>query len=420
MTLESVDMRVTTRNSVEMRVITGYRLSIERRDKLVAEANTLDHPLLGNGWATEGFSFDALVDVEEWDLEVADLTPDRRQALEGILARLLPAQAATEAAHLLAGEEPLDSRAMPWWATWNEPLPDSLRAAGASGWFDFVVPSLNSRHGDASADPPLSRRIARLLCGDHWMVVGLGPSVGPPSEFRTWGLPNRSEFPGESTHITGTDGAARVARYIRAVLGHVAWSVGNVELELETLENKFFKDAATPGPVFAGPDPDRLHRHLSILGQAISLNREAARTLLRRSEVQAFLPSSIRDEVAERCGDMQRELQAQRGHLRESFDLQRAVMERERAQQDQVFQTTIAVLAALFLGPGLVAAIYGANVDGLPGENQATGLVVMFVCFAVAAVVTIVAIANGSRIASIASNVRRVADRKSRTGGVGE
>ncbi len=187
-----------------------------------------------------------------------------------------------------------------------------------------------------------------------------------------------------------------MARILQALLRHIEWSVDMIDLELETWENYFLEQAAGAGGLFVGPDLDRLQRHLALLGHGVSLNRDAVRTLVRRKDVQPGIPDSVRDLIEVSCERSLTQSQAQRRAVRQSFDLianatsgQQFRLAQERADRDGAFQAIVGILAAVFVAPGLIAAFYGANVKGLPGDEARSGLWYMLLASVLAGLISI-------------------------------
>ncbi|MCZ7423575.1 hypothetical protein O7605_29125 [Verrucosispora sp. WMMA2121] len=371
----SCELRIT-RNDQELRLVTGARAEIDRRNRTIPQADNFRHEVLGAGWISDGVDLAAMVaaGADGWDLEVGESGAGASAGMRLLLADLLPAGAVDELATLADG---LCDDPMPWHAEWIPPVPPALAGEGAA-WFDVLVPSVNWRQDDAAADPVAHHRHARIIWAPRWcVVVWTGRTGGEGSKYRTWGLPDR-RFEGRPSD---GGGAERMARVLRAVVRHIEWSVDMVDLELETWENYFLTQAAGDGGLFVGPDFHRLQRHLALLGHGTALNRDAMRTLVRRIEIQPGIPADVRDLVREKCERFLSQSQAQRRAVRQSFDLvanatsgQQFRLAQERADRDGAFQAIVGILAAVFVAPGLIAAFYGANVKGLPGADAREGL----------------------------------------------
>lgn len=369
------ELRVT-RGTDEMKLVTGARAEIERRNRTIPLADNFEHDVLGSGWITDGVDLTTMLapGADGWDLEVGEPGGTMSAAMRLILGNLLPVEAIDELTTLADG---LEQQPMPWHAEWCPTVSPALAREGAS-WFDVIAPSVNWRQGDAVADPVVHYRHARIIWAPRWCVVIWTAQVGAEGlQYRTWGLPDRSLANG----TTGGNGQARLAQVLQALLRHIEWSVNIVELELETWENYFLEQAAGGGGLFVGPDLDRLQRQLALLGRGISLNRDAVRTLVSRKEFQPGIPENIRNLVEARSERFMSQSQAQRRAVRQSFDLianatsgQQFRLAQERADRDGAFQAIVGILAAVFLAPGLIAAYYGANVKGLPGVDARSGL----------------------------------------------
>jgi hypothetical protein len=369
------ELRVT-RGTDELRLVTGARAEIERRNRTIPGADNFQHDVLGSGWITDGVDLTTMLapGADGWDLEVGEPGAAMTSAMRLILKVLLPAEALDELTTLVDG---LGQQPMPWHAEWVPTVSPALAREGAS-WFDVMAPSVNWRQGDVAADPVAHHRQARIIRATRWCVIVWTSQVGVEGlKYRTWGLPDRSLADG----TTGGDGQARMARVLQALLRHIEWSVDMVDLELETWENYFLKQAADAGGLFVGPDLDRLQRHLALLGHGVSLNRDAVRTLVRRKDVQPGIPDGVRDLVEVSCERSLTRSQAQRQAIRQSFDLianatsgQQFRLAQERADRDGAFQAIVGIMAAVFVAPGLIAAFYGANVKGLPGDEARSGL----------------------------------------------
>ncbi|WP_431884019.1 CorA family divalent cation transporter [Micromonospora gifhornensis] len=373
--LATCELRVT-RNDQELRLVTGARAEIERRNRTLLDTDNFRHEVLGAGWISDGTDLAAMVaaGADGWDLEIGEPGPATTAALRLLLADLLPAGAVDELAALADG---LRDEPMPWHAEWIPPVPPALAREGAA-WFDVLAPSVNWRQDDTAADPVAHYRHARIIWAPRWcVVVWSGRTGGEGSKYRTWGLPDRRL----EDQSAGGSGAERMARVLRAVVRHIEWSVDMVDLELETWENYFLAQAAGDGGLFVGPDFNRLQRHLALLGHGTALNRDAVRTLVRRIEIQPGIPGDVRDLVREKCERFLSQSQAQRRAVRQSFDLianatsgQQFRLAQERADRDGAFQAIVGILAAVFVAPALIAAFYGANVKGLPGADAREGL----------------------------------------------
>jgi hypothetical protein len=374
------DLRIRLGDGRELRAVTGARLEIERRSRRLPERDSFHHDI-GSGWASDDFDLDAIPsdEVRGWDLEIGEASAELADAVHAAIAGLLPRDQAAEVA-VLAGDLP--SNPMPWHAEWVSKVPPALESAGAH-WFDVMVPSVNWRQGNAAADPVIHCRHARIVWTEMWCVTIWSARKGAePSDYRTWGLPDRPP----ATTPLDPGGAATMAESLRAVLGHLEWSVSSIDIELETWEDHFLQQAATHGGVFVGLDLERLQRHLAALGGGISGNREALRTLIRRSEIQPGFTPELRELVDSHCTRLMKRSANQRAAMRESFNLiagtasgQQFLLAQERAERDGVFHAVIGIFAAVFIAPGLVISIYGANVGGLPGTDEVSGLWFMLI-----------------------------------------
>jgi hypothetical protein len=364
----------------DVRAVTGARLEIDRRNRRLPAEGTFRHEAIGTGWASEGFALDQLDHrkVIAWDLEIGEPGDATERALRAAVARLLPADAVDELVELVQ-RVPTDS--MPWHAEWVPTVGPALLDQGAA-WFDVTAPSVNWRRGDCSADPVTYFRPARLIWAADWCVTVWGARRdGIESAYQTWGLPDRTSVDPDDALPPGP---TRLTQMLRAILVHIEWSIGMVDVELECWENDFLEQAATKGGVFVGPDLTRLQRQLASLGRGVSFNQDAIRTLVRRAEVQS-VPDTVRRAAEERCQEFINRSKEQRRAVRESFDLianatagQQFRLAQRRADRDALFYGMVSVLAAIFVGPGLIAAFYGANVRGLPGYDTQAGLWFMF------------------------------------------
>lgn len=390
---DTFDLRLRIVGGRAIRAVTGARLEIERRNLRLPTDDVFEHDQIGRGWACDEFDLDGVSPstVLDWDLEIGDCEGGVEAALRAAVERLLPGEAVDELVNLATG---LAHDPMPWHAEWVPPVGPALRQQGAA-WFDVVVPSVNWRKGDCSADPVTYFRRLRLISAERWCVAVWGArSGGGESDYQTWGLPDRSELGADDQQ----DGEARLAQILSAILGHIEWSVDMVDVELECWENDFLGQAAAAG-VFVGPDLRRLQRQLAGLGKGVSFNQEAIRTLVRRGEVQN-VPVAVQRAVGEHCQELMDRSQRQRHAVRESFKLiasatagQQFRLAQQRADRDALFYGVISILAAVFIGPGLVAAFYGANVRGLPGYDTERGLWFMLGGAVLAAVVGLLLVA---------------------------
>jgi Mg2+ and Co2+ transporter CorA len=173
-----------------------------------------------------------------------------------------------------------------------------------------------------------------------------------------------------------------------------------IDDELESWENHFLGEAADAGGPFVGVSIERLQRQLSLLAGAIATSRLALRTLRRRADIQPGFPGPVGASIRRNHDELMKHSQAQRRVVRESFGLVASVtagqefrLAQVRADRDGAFQAAIGLIAAVFVAPGLIAAIYGANVRGLPGLDRTTGLWFMLVGAVGSALLSLVLIA---------------------------
>src|ERR1700761_1760286 len=115
------ELRVT-RGPNAIRLVTGARAEIERRNRRVPEADNFQHDVLGPGWITDGADLTTMLapGADGWDLEVGEPGTATTKAMRLVLQGLLPAAAVNELTTLADG---LEQQPMPWHAEWVPAVP---------------------------------------------------------------------------------------------------------------------------------------------------------------------------------------------------------------------------------------------------------------------------------------------------------
>ncbi len=125
-----------------------------------------------------------------------------------------------------------------------------------------------------------------------------------------------------------------------------------------------------PGVTIAGAEDEMR----SFIAQATTRVDAAAQSL--RGATELLTMSQVREQLQ----------LARRAQM--EAEAARVEAKREQANTER-FQQVLTVLGAILLGPGLVAAIYGANVD-LPGRDRLAGTVILIVGMVVVSALSLV------------------------------
>lgn len=91
-----------------------------------------------------------------------------------------------------------------------------------------------------------------------------------------------------------------------------------------------------------------------------------------------------------------RNLRERGEQVRSALDLVQARRSALDAQRNDPFQRTAAIVASLFLAPGPIAALFGAN-TAVPGENRWSGFLLMLTVMVASGGVTYLALGRRTR-----------------------
>jgi Mg2+ and Co2+ transporter CorA len=179
------------------------------------------------------------------------------------------------------------------------------------------------------------------------------------------------------------------------MLRHHEWGETVLSTRLEDWERRFFNAVALDSLERRDQTITSLQQELSQLRGFLGALHLANETMRRRARNQPGFPGIVRQEADDRCNELQALLAAQRSALRESFGLLAGATADQQARAAQATErriqklTILGTLATgLVLVPGLIAAIYGAQVKGLPGQDKVDGLKILLISSGVAAIVT--------------------------------
>lgn len=381
----------------------------------LAKRTMADHPSLGSGvevlvdgpihddqWAR------GLGQAQDLEVELVGLGPDTLQRALKILGFALSDDQAARGVLKLA-DAPFLGWASPWgvelWpdhkqSTHDDPAQAARRRAEVERLSALGAKGLDLRLATHRLDGVyFCLRNVRAVYSDRWLVAIWGEPMGPKwKEYAGYqALPGRGgvrPYPGRTTS-SAFNGSARFARLIQDIVWHNAWSAETLGAEIEAWEERFYCAATTPGEG-GSAETAELQTDLAWLGQFVGQLHTAARTMSRRLRIRDEFPEAIRDEVERCCNELEEKINGLRQHVRDGFSLLTSVSGRQQAEiaeqrqlSDRRFQLTAGLVTAAVLVPGLVAAFYGANVQGLPGQNGVSGLWYMLGAAVAGALVTL-------------------------------
>lgn len=366
----------------------GIRAAKEARDFPRRERHRIQDPVWGTLTAS-GLAGTPLAprSARIVEVELVDVCEQTRDQAAALLCTCMPSALARELLDVAIGEPTPD------WADWDPDVPPAVAAAGGK-LVDLWVPELDGPQA-------YFRRRLMLAYSDRWVVALYGPPIDCPGRVRTEssrdaGMPGHG---GAVRHprVEGDDAAARAARHLQRAVGHTEWKIQKTAWkQLEQWENRFMSQAATGTTAHMTGDIAALRRELAHLGGFATVAARCARTIARRAEFSSAIPDVIRDDLKARGDELEAVTNRYRAALRESFHLVASVaaaqqlhLAQRAADNQQIFQIAAAFITGVVLVPGLVAAIYGANVGGLPG-GEGAGLRYMIYGSVGGAVLTIV------------------------------
>lgn len=328
--------------------------------------------------AADGLPVDlaALQSSASWELHIAlsRRRPERSALMDALSYALADERVAREIVQLYRADIPGER------VSELTPMLPLLRNLGARRQ-DFRVATVWIDHGFFYA-----MRVVRVFWTSEWMVAIWGapgqastgtyraPVKWPftTTEARSAALPARRPEHLNYDTPRAIGGNSAVIRLAFFVAGHHKWAVEMISDTLERWQASFFERASARS-ASAAPT-----QRLSDVGNAIVLVRPALHGVLRTVKSPSFNHTPALGSGAESAAEALRQAAAD---LRDSYALaaQRAALaEASRAEKkvsaDRRLQRIASGLAAFVLWPGLVAAIYGADVRGLPGQGDRRGL----------------------------------------------
>lgn len=281
--------------------------------------------------------------------------------------------------------------------------PPSLdRQLGAQDWEVTDLWLLTSVAPVTNADRiPWCLRCARVVYGPagllavwHELAESDGWSVDPGKSL-VIPLPECRRRHSQMTRVVGHSGTAHAARLVQDALQHHEWTQWQLTQRVESWERRFFSTAGS-GRFFEGLDPESLAAELDAVHRLLAQLRRVCRDYERRGRLQ-WLPNpeidladhaissplvtGFSEEVRLRAGRIGDRVELLNASLREGWTLlagaaggAQVELQRKTQELQQRFQNAAALITALVLVPGLVASLYSANVKGLPGLTQSSGL----------------------------------------------
>lgn len=341
---------------------------------LVKDDNTTELPL-------EAADFDARV---TWEVELASVTPETQQAAESILELLFEPDHARELVRV--GLLPME----PWSSPTVLDLGPILGRNNVRA-FDLRLATLIENDGFSLHD-------LHVVVSTDWLVRLWGHTrdCDEKEVVSPYSLPGSRVRLNARTAVSGNDGEARLARLVQDILRHHEWGNTVLTARVENWERRFFEAFATDSLEDRDESIVTLQRELSQLRGFLSALHLANKTMRRRAGNQPAFPKLVREEAFERCDELQTALTTQRADLRESFGLLAGAAADRQARAAQATERRInrlTILATLATGivlvPGLIAAFYGAQIEGLPGQGRVHGRDVLLISSGIAALLTI-------------------------------
>lgn len=252
------------------------------------------------------------------------------------------------------------------------------------------------------------RRLVRVFWTDDWLLTIWKPAGDATvttlsdlaraswdtesADARSAALPARR--PSHLPDPTQTDvgGLAALFRLAYFVAGHHEWSVGVLGNTLERWQSTFFAKAADG----RGEDPLDHVPPLSDVGRSIVLLRPALQRLRSTFKSALFRDHAELSRAADRDARALRDVSSD---VRDAYavaasaaGLYQASQAERKTAADRRLQRVASVIAALVLWPGLVSALYGADVDGLPGQGSEDGLLFLGIASVAGALIILLAL----------------------------
>lgn len=276
----------------------------------------------------------------------------------------------------------------------------SLVALGVQRLDIFVATAWNDRGFQFCA------RLVRVFWTHDWLLTIWNPAGGAmlpthsvaakweaeSAEARSAALPARRPYHVAADLPHSVSGHEALIRFAYYVAGHHEWSVTVISATLEQWQSNFF-EAAGDG---RGTDPLALMALLSDVGRSIVLMRPALQRLQTTFKLAPFREHVALGGAAERDARALSDVSAQ---VREAYALAasgasiyQAFQTERKTATDRRLQRVASVLAAVILWPGLVAALYGADIRGLPGQGTKHGLLVVVVVSGIGALISLLAL----------------------------
>ena len=201
-----------------------------------------------------------------------------------------------------------------------------------------------------------------------------------------------------------TSGGDLLTRFLERVIRHELWALLMTQDGLVAWDARFLTRYRELSDIREQID------ELAKIGQAVSCAEFGLRALLRRIETQDVFVEPARSNLMTMVESARTNGRTARAEVREAFLLAsqavnaaEATIVEERARQTRHFEYAAGVVTAFVLVPGLVVGIYGANVEGLPGQNNVTGLLYLGAAVFLSGLITIILLVAFIRRLSTAS-----------------
>ena len=371
--------------------VAGQRVQLYAGDRLAPAAEVPESMTKVNlasfgaaevsGWSGEHAEdvIELVARASTWLVEISSWQPDPKFNAKLIGSLLGDTGLADEIAH--AGEEPFTN-----YESHKSPvLSEALYNAGVQR-VDFFVATVTRRthhvgYGlrgvHAFVHPKWVALVwsSSLDAEDTLDLPASGWDAESPSSDSLQGMRSSHVF---STEFVGDGGPQRLGRYLQHVIRHHEWNLDSAWNGLELIEADFYGRGEGLEPVTT------LSEALAALGSAMVTIRLADKALVRRAETNPAFPAELKDEALRYGREQAEKGRKYRQGLREAYGLVSAASAQEQAslagreaERMERLQHYAGYVAAIVLIPGLVAAIYGADVTGLPGQHSRVGLAVM-------------------------------------------
>lgn len=223
----------------------------------------------------------------------------------------------------------------------------------------------------------------------RWSVDGEGLPYGP--EFiRAETLP---AFREPLVPSDASDGRGLFIRLAENVMRHHEWALRVCQEGLVRWEIGFLSDHGSVAAIRSRMD------ELTEIGHGIATVNYGCRGVTGRVKFQPLFAGPARAVIRERADEGRREAAAARTELREGFALAAQAMvlaesevNERRAAEVRRLEYSAAFVTAFVFAPSVIIGIYGANVEGLPGQNESVGLLYLSAAAVAAGAVTILVI----------------------------